>query len=114
MSASSRIPTGKALQCKPASVKDVTFSHCVLWKICFRLAPSGVGMQLFCVSSGTFLTVSFGAVLQNEPKSRKGGQPGISLKNYIPHLQQNVNVDECTLKFTLMNKWMVLSVADLI
>lgn len=51
---------------------------------------SGWNAAFFYVSGGIFLTVSFGATLQN------------------------VSVDECTLKFTLMNKWTVISVADLI
>lgn len=38
---------GKALQRKPAHVEDVTFPLCVLWKVCSRLAPSVVEVQLF-------------------------------------------------------------------
>lgn len=61
----------------------------------------------FCsVSGGTFLTVSFGAAPQNEPKRRKRGQPEICFQKIhtSPQTKCLPSVDECTLKFTIMNK----------
>lgn len=61
----------------------------------FQAGSISGGSAAFCyVSGGTFLTLSFGTAPHNEPKIEK----------YIPHLKQNVSVDERTLKFTLKNK----------